>query len=413
MLKLFSENSRFRSYMVFEILSSIGGGIFAIFMIWAIHAQYQNPFYTGLAGFMFAVMTIANFLVGPFVDRHSKVTLLRVTCLVKFGVLSLVLVTSLTYLPGVWFLLLMIFIFSAATLVSNPATTAYLPQIVEGEDLLKANSLLNVVASIAGIGVFVVILLLVDGGLGAIYGISAGTMLMACIASVFLRSGVKSEVQAEKGSTKTYFAELKEGLLFAKRGALLFLIIAFVSQDLAASIAYVNVPMLVQVHTGEAFSYFVLLGVAILGSVLGSVVIGILGQKFNTWTILFVCFVLAGVSRIIFVSIIADDFTRSLFVHAFYICVGAAVGILFETLTQKLPPKRLVARISTIVASLMGLSSAFGALLGGIMGTLIPDIDMIFVIQGVSYIAIGFFLCLLKPIRELPNMNDVALTEDE
>ena len=416
MLKIFFENSKFRNYLIFQTFSGIGGGIFTIFMMWVIHFQYQNPFYTGLAGFMFAVLAITNFIVGPFVDRRNKTVLIRITCFVKFVVVSLILSASLTYMPGVWFLLLMILIYSAAGLISTPAGTALLPGIVDGEDLMRANVLINITATFVGLGIGVGLYFLMAGGANfeVVYAVNTAVLLVALAASVFVRSSEpkKSEIQTEKTPLKTYFAELKEGLAFVKQGTALFLIAAVVAQDIAASIAYVNVPMLAQVHTGEASAYIVLTALALIGGLLGSYVSRIAGPKFDIWKILVTCFILGGIARIIFVNIIADNFTRALLIHAFYIGMGSTIGIFFTTLMQKLPPKHLIARITTITISLFGISSAFGALLGGVMGNLLPNVDMIFIIQGASYIAIGLCVCLSKGIRKLPKIDDVVSIEE-
>ena len=49
MLKLFFENHNFRSLTLFTTFGGIGRGMFSIFMMWAIHAMYENPIYTGIA----------------------------------------------------------------------------------------------------------------------------------------------------------------------------------------------------------------------------------------------------------------------------------------------------------------------------------------------------------------------------
>lgn len=410
MLKIFFENGRFRSFLIFQVFSGIGAGIFGIFMMWVIHFEYQNPFYTGLAGFMFAVLTIANFIIGPFVDRYNKAVLIRVTCFIRLIVVGLILITSITYMPGVWFLLLMILVFSATGLVSSPAETALLPRIVNSEDLMKANVFISITATIAGLGIGAFLFLMMRGGAGfeIVYAINTAFLLVALIVSAFLKSdepkgyGIKTDAPF-----KVYLAELKEGIIFVKYGVVMLLVLTLVFRDIFITVAYVNLPMFAQVHSGEASGYIVLTAIAMVGGLVGSYISRIVGPKFEVWKILAACFVAAGVVRIVFVRVIADDFTRALWILVLYAGLGGTIGIMFNTLLQKLPPKGMVARVSTITTSLLGVTSALGALLGGIAGTVLPDVDMVFIIQGTVYIFIGLCICLPKRIRALPKIDDV------
>jgi MFS family permease len=246
-----------------------------------------------------------------------------------------------------------------------------------------------------------------------VYVVNVAVLLIALIASIFVKSNEpkKTEIK-EKSHLKTYFTELKEGFTFARRGVMMVLILMFLTVDLFASVAYVNVPMLAQVHTGEASAYILLTALALIGGLIGSYITRIIGPKFEVWKVFVGCLVLAGIARIIFVNVLPDNFTRALWIYAIYIGLGSTVGMFFGTLEQKLPPKHMVARISTITISLFGITSAFGALLGGIMGNLLPNVDMIFIIQGASYIAIGLCVCLSKRIRNLPKIDDVVSIDE-
>lgn len=402
--------------MIFSAFSGVGRGIFTIIILWVIHYQYQNPFYTGLAGFMLAVMTIGSFLVGPFVDRHNKANLLRADCLISLIVVCLTLIAFLTYLPGVWFLLLMTLIKAATELIGNPARTAILPRIVDGEDLMKANALKNIVNIIAGLGFggFLYVAMSRGGDFALVFAVSATLLLVALIFAIFIKSNEveKTELKTDKTPIKAYFSELKEGFTFVKSGVLMFLLVAVLAMDIAASVAYVNLPMFAQVHTGQASGYIILTFLAMIGGLIGSYISRIIGPKLEIWKVLLVSFVLAGAARILFVNVIADNFTRALLIYAFYVGMGSVIGMFFGTLIQKLPPKRLIARVDTIFDSLLGVTSAFGALLGGIMGTLIVDVDLIFIIQGVTYIVIGLLVCMSKSVRGLPKIDDVKTFED-
>ena len=409
MLKLFFENSNFRAYLCFRTFSSIGGGMFGMFMMWVIHVQYQNPIYTGLAGAMFSALAIVNFLIGPFVDRNNKVAIIRMACLAQFMVVSAVLAVSIGRTSSVWFMLPMIFIFSAASLLKNPAFTALLPKIVASEDLIIANALGSIVATFVGLGIGVFLFLAMRGAsdFTIIFIANAAVLLLALITSMFMkRVEPKKNGSEENSSLKEYLGELKEGLTFVSRGAVVFLLFALLAWDFAASVAYVNLPMFAEVHTGEAAGYIILAALSMVGSMIGAFLSRILGPKFDVWKIIAGTMIAAGVTRILFVNVIADDFSRAIQIYILYIGLATTALMIFETLMQKLPPKEMVARVDTISTSLIGITSVFGALLGGILGSALPNVDYVFIIQGIAYITIGVFVCIPRCIRVLPKISE-------
>ena len=72
------KNSSFQRFLIFQFFNNIGIGIFNIFMIWWIHFLFQNPIYTGLAGFVLVVSGIFNFMIGPFIDKSSKTRIMKI-----------------------------------------------------------------------------------------------------------------------------------------------------------------------------------------------------------------------------------------------------------------------------------------------------------------------------------------------
>ena len=413
MLKLVNENSNFRNFLLFQTFSNIGGGIFGIFMMWAVHSQYQNPFYTGIAGLMFALPSAASFIIGPYVDMRNKVKIIRAACFAQVCAVALLLTVSNIYEPGVWFTHLMIFIVSVARIFDAPARTSLLPKIVSGEDLIKANALIRLVATVGGLGIGVLLYVMMYDGAGfeVVYGINTAVLFLALIFSFFVRGKFQEAVE-NKINFKAYFNELKVGLKFIKRGIMLHLMTAFVFMGLFANVSSVNLPMFAEVHTGSASGYILLVALAVVGGVIGPYLSKIVGPKFELWKIFGLGYMLVGATRIIFVNVIASDLSRALWIYVLYIGLGSTIGIFRQTFMQKYPPQHIIARVDTVETSVLSISAAAGALVGGIAGTLLPSVDMVFIIQGISCITIGLFLCLSKRVRKLPKISDVRPDED-
>ena len=407
MLKLFLGNGAFRIFLLFRAFSGIGVGIFRIFMMWAVHAQYQNPLYTGIAGFMFVAPFVASFLAGPLVDRLNKACLLRVACFAGFCVAALLLAVPYAGRPGVWFLHLAILVFSIADVFAGPAATALLPRIVGDDDLVKANALVNIAGTVAGlcIGVALYVMMARGAGFGLVHGVNAAVLLAAFVFSFFLRD--KGHAQAGGAELRAYFAELALAFAFVRRGIMRHMVIALVFVFLFAEIAYVNVPMFAELHMGTASGYILLSALALVGGILGSFISRIAGPRLELSKIFVAGFIAAGIARIAFVSVIATDVSRAVWIYILYAGLGSALGIFMRTLKQKLSPKDMIGRVDAITASIASAAAAIGAILGGAAGALLPSVDAALVIQGTSSIAIGAFLLLSRRVRMLPKINDV------
>ncbi|MCL2415248.1 MAG: MFS transporter [Defluviitaleaceae bacterium] len=407
MIALFKNNSNFRSFLVFKAFSGIAGNIFSIFILWVIHAKFQNPMYTGLAGFMTATPAIASFAAGPLIDKFNKVYLLRITCLAQLLSVSLLLMFSASYWAGIWFFLINIFIFNLARMVSFPAGVALLPMIVSGEDLIKGNAAVKIISTIGGLGIGIALFFMMENNEGfiAVFAINAAVLLAALIVSAFMNN--PKSVISDTKSNKSYFGELKSGMIFSRRGVMLHLLVALVSLNLFAEVASVNLPMFAELHANSASGYILLVVIASAGGMIGPIVSGFVGKRFGLRKIFIMGFIFSGIIRLAFVAVIAHSFIASLLLHLLFAGLVSVVGIFAQTLTQKLPPQNLVARVNTIKTSLYNIAASLGALAGGIIGTVFRSADSAFVLHGISYIVAGLLLCLSGHVKGLPKINDV------
>lgn len=390
--------------------------MFSIIMMWLVHSHYQNPFYTGLAGVMFALPNVANFIAGPLIDRHNKVTLIRVACFVQFCIVGFLLVATFVFNLVVWVLLAAILVFHSAAKVSIPAATALLPKIVDGDELVNANALRQIVAIVAGlvIGVFLFAVMDSEAGFRIFYAVLAAILFLAVVATLFIRDTAAGEATSalDANVLKKYLAELGAGFVFIRREIMLYLLVAFMVAGVFTNIAGVNTPMLAEIHSGTGSGYLLLVAMSMVGGMLGAGLAKRLADKFELWKIFAGGWIAMGAFRIVFINVIADSFTRALIVAVFYYAMGNIIAIFFITLRQKQPPKPLIGRIDTIATSMMGISAVAGAFAGGLLGTWLADIHLVFAMQGVAYIVIGVCLCLFRRVRALPGINDVVEVED-
>jgi len=413
MITLFKENKIFRVLLGYRLFSGLGGGIFQIFMLLSIHLIYENPMYTGIAGFIVAVPFIFSFAVGPVVDKSKKSTILRWTTLLEFTVLALLAFTPLHEQIGILFMYGVILVFAIAAVFELPTKTALLPQIVQDESIVKANSLIQIAQLIGGIGVAALLFVTLREGANAnfsfIYGVSAVFLIIAFMFALLVKEPDKKEANA-KPETSNYISDLKAGAKFIRHNVLLFIVIAFVSMSVFAEIASVNRPEFYEYYAG-AQGYIIFMIMALIGGIIASVLAGVLGSNFRVGRLLFVLLMITGAIRIVFVIVIPSSLIGAYIIAVFYAAISGPIDIAFTSLGQKIPPKDMVGRVDTIATTIAAIFVAIGALLGGFLGSIVPDVDYIFIFHGISFGVIGVFILLVPSIRKLPKMDKIGKPE--
>jgi len=405
MLKLFKQNKMFRVLLMYQFFSGIGGAMFSMFILLSVHLIYQNPIYTGIAGFLMAAPHIISFAVGPIVDRRNKVTIMRLTTFLELLVLSLLAFTPLQEHFGIVFMFFVIFAYAVAALFEGPACTALLPQIVEEDEIMRANSLINIVAMAGGIIIGVVLLTALGGEINFsfLYGFSAIFVALAFFFSLFLKSANEN---AEKSSSPNYLQDLKEGAKFIRRSILLYVTLAIVAMVFVGEIAYVNRPMFLEYHVG-AQGYVLFTLMVLIGGIVASSFVGTLGNKFKVGKLVFILFVIAGAARIVFAVLVPIHLIGALITMVAFAILVTSVDIIFSSLNQKIPPKDMVGRVSTISTTFVAIFVAIGAFVGGFLGNIVSDAGHIFVYQGISLVVIGVAIMFIPSIRKLPKMDEI------
>lgn len=386
--------------------------MFQMFILLSVHLIYENPIYTGMAGFLIAAPLVISFAVGPIVDRRNKVTIMRLTTFLEFAVLSLLAFTPLQEQIGILFMLVVIFAFSMAALFEVPSSTAFLPQIVREEDILQANSLINIVAMVGGIAIGVVLFTSLAGDVdfSFLYGFSAVFIALAFVFALFLKNPAIKE-GAEKSQSPNYLQDLKQGAKFIRHSALLFILITTVMMNFAGEITYVNRPMFLEHHVG-AQGYVLFSLAALVGGVIASSFVGILGKRFKIGNLIFILIVGAGIVYIMHALLVPVHLTRALIAMAAFSALASAAGIVFSSLYQKIPKKDMVARVTTISTTFNAIAVALGAFVGGFLGSIVPNVDDLFVYRGISLVVIGVLIILIPSIRRLPKMDEIKKSDD-
>lgn len=408
MIALFKENKSFQTYLGYEFFSGLGGGVFTLFLLLYIHLVYANPLYTGIAGFLVAVPFIFSFAIGPTVDKSKKTSVLRWTTLLECAALASLAFTPLHEQIGILFIFVLIIVFAIAAVFENPASTALLPQIVQAEKIMKANSFIEITKLIGALGIAAILFISLRAGSDAnysfIFGLSTIFLAVAFLFSLFLKESVANGA-ADKPA-QNYFSDLKAGARFIKGNVLLFILIASTSMALIAEITSINRPEFYEYHAG-AQGYIIFMVMALIGGIISSILAGTIGNSFKVGRLMFALLLITGAVRITFVFVIPSSLLGAYIIAIFYAAFSGPISILIKSLGQQIPSKDMVGRVSTIFTTIAAIFIAIGALLGGVLGSIVPIVDHIFIFHGVSYAAIGVLVLLVPSIRKLPKINEI------
>jgi len=121
---------------------------------------------------------------------------------------------------------------------------------------------------------------------------------------------------------------------------------------------------------------------------------------------------LRGISRVAFVYDLNISDSDGLLLIFVFAALSSCVGILYNTLEQRMPPKSMVGRVDTLTTTCFAIMAALGALLGGVVGRLVYNIDNIFIFQGCMYVVVGVIVILIPAVRSMPKVDEIERAEE-
>lgn len=157
----------------------------------------------------------------------------------------------------------------------GPATAAMLPDIVEKEELTRANSILGAVNSLSYIvGPALGGIIYAFGGIKAAFFINGISFAASGVSELFIQYEQKTK---KLGKIKEVVTDLKEGFIFVKthRGLLILLLFALVLNFLANPLFSVLTPYILRVVIQFSSEQFGLLQTSfVTGILIGNIIIG-------------------------------------------------------------------------------------------------------------------------------------------
>jgi len=422
-------HSNFLKLWTSETISSFGGQFSQVAMPFvAIPILHATSSELGiLQAASTAPFLIFGLLVGVWADRHRRRPIMVVANIGRFILLGSIPVAFLAGRLSLPLLYLVSFLIGVLTVFFDVAYQAYLPSLVQRDQLVEANSKLEAsraTATVAGPGIA-----------GLVVGIVTAPFAIALDALSFLGSAVSlSKIhQQEEMTARTHnpsmLSEIREGLavVFSDRRLRSIAGSTATSNFFSSAIApvatlYLVDPELAASNLGlglDSLVFGLIFAVGSVGGLIGALLAGRLAARVGVGYAIIGSMLISGIGLFSFylatpalaiplLVVGGTALTLSvlvLMVGQFATFLSAVVyNINQVSLRQAIVPLRLQGRMNATMRFLVWGTLPFGALVGGILGVIIgirPTI-LIMAVGG----SLAFLWVLLSPVRSLKEVPE-------
>lgn len=400
-----ARNSRFRRLLSGRIITNIGDSLYIIAALWLVHEMSSSPLYTGIAGFLSFLPTGLQFLTGPIVDQRSTKWVLVVTQAVQgICVLSIPVAAWFGHL-SVELILFLIPILSMLNQFVYPAQNAVLPQIVEEEHLVRANSIFSFAYSgvdlvFNAIGGFLIAIV----GAVSLYVVDSITFFVALVLFWSIRFPVSesssNDGDDESGGFESYVEDLRGGFEYLRGSLISDIVLTAAIANLMLGITMAVLPGFSDIQ-GGAGTYGLMLAASAGGTLVGTVAASVFEQKpFG-----YVSIVGFAAGCCLWLGSVVVDWNVAMV--ALYAAAWIPAGIFSVTiysLIQSTVEEAMIGRVSSTTTSAANIMLPVGSLLGGVGSDAIGPVAMMAIAPaGFGFVAMYFWI--QPSLRGLPSVE--------
>ncbi len=363
------------------------------------------------SAFVFVAAFVPNLIVSPIagtlVDRWDRREVLIVSDLLRAAV---VLIVPIALVTNPLFVYPLVFVMTSISIFFRPARVAILPQLVDKDELVTANSALWVgetLADVVGFPLAALFVAALGSALPVAFWLDAATyigsalLLSTMVVRAATAEDAAEDAEVETGAGQGFVAELRAGYTFLRSELTLW------ANTIQASVAQLSVgaitalmPTYAAVVYGRSqavAAYGFLEGATSAGNLLGGFVIGLVGARLAKGRMISVGYAAWGV------AVAALALTGNL---------GVAIGIAFgsgianmmfvipsQALFQERTPAALMGRVVGFRFWLVFGSMAIAMAVGGVLAELI-GVQFVLATFGLVSVVAGLAGFLVPAIRD-------------
>ena len=232
----------FRLLWIASLLSSTGRWADMVVIGWLTLELTDSPLMVGIV----AASKMAGYLAAPFMgvfaDRMDRRLLLIIAAVVNLAVSAIMLLLFVSGWLALWHVIALALVSSLTWALDNPTRNAFVPDLVEKEDLTNAIALNAVALEITVVigpalgGILIPIL-----GMGGAYGLIAGIFLVDVVVLFRLKDVKQAVPHVHESPVRSLIGGLK--YVWRNQTVLVLLVIAFLLNLFAAPYRYAFLPL--------------------------------------------------------------------------------------------------------------------------------------------------------------------------
>lgn len=301
-------NGSFSSLWAGQLISIFGDRVNTVALV-AIVWTATDSFTAGALAFVVATLPnlFLNPFAGTFVDRWDRKEVLVVSDILRA---ALVLLVPLAIIVNVLLAYPLIFLVTSVSIFFRPARVAILPQIVDEDDLVTANSAMwigETAADVLGYALAGLMVAALGSALALAFWLDAATYLASAVllASLVVRPQPIQPDEDASASPRSYFAEMRAGFAFLRGQPALFAntIQAAIAQCTVGALAALMYAYALQVFANGSFDWKAVYGFLETsvgaGNLIGGFVIGLLGARIAKGRMIIGGYVAFGIATIL------------------------------------------------------------------------------------------------------------------
>jgi len=385
-----------------QAISLFGSSLVQYAIIWYITLETKSGVMTTVATLCgFIPQVLISLFAGVWADKYNKKMLI---ILADAAIACSTLVIAVLFLTGIdsmWLLFLVLVIRSFGSGIQTPTTTAFIPEIVPEERLMRVNGVNSTIQSImlilspAASGA-----LLANVDLGYIFFIDVVTAAIG----IFIFSFVRVNYQKKVKEKVDYFASIKEGVSYTRNHKLVSRLMVYLvlANVLIAPLAILT-PLMVTRSFGADPWYLTLNEmVFFVGSILGGVIISAWGGFRNKiHTIGLGCLICGGLA-----VLLGLPFPFIVYLIWMGLC-GVTMPMFntpFITLFQETVDADKQGRVFSLISVVTGAIMPLAMVIFGPLADYVK-IEIILIITGILFIAGTIFMIKDKVIKNYLPVN--------
>ena len=396
----------FRLLWAGETTSEFGSAVTWVALpLIAVQSLHAGPFEVALlTAATWLPWLVIGLVAGAWVDRLPKRPVMLLCDVVSMLLLASVPVADWCGVLTFWQLLAVALLAGVSTVFFTSAYQAYLPALVESDDLVEANAKLQgsrSAAQIGGPGI--------AGGIAALAGVASGLLADAvtfAVSALCLRSigSREPEVQApvERHGLRR---EVMDGLRFLLtdpylRPASLAAAAGNLCLTGMDSLLVYFLVKTVGVGSGVAGALMASIGV---GGVLGALCARRLADRLGTARAVLCCYVV-GLPFMLLVPLTHSGLGLVLFAGYAVTSVGVVAGnVVYDGFVQRYTPPEMMGRIAASGSTIAFSCMPVGAVLAGALASLVGVRGALWIMSAALVATGGFLVCSpYRRLRDLP-----------